>query len=437
MSSLQAIHGTHDILPAESPLWVKIEGLARDALNQYAYREIRTPIFEQTELFRRGIGEATDAVGKEMYRVTADRAKDQSEKSISLRPEITAGLVRAFIENKLFSQGSVQRLWHLGPAFRHERPQRGRQRQFHQLDVEILGSRDPRADVEVISIASQILKDLGLKALTLELNSVGSREDRQTYRDALVSYFTPFKDELDADSQDRLTRNPLRILDSKNERTQGIVVDAPSLLDFLSNDSQKHFDGVQQHLTDLGISFNINPRLVRGLDYYTHTAFEIQSADLGAQATVCGGGRYDGLVAQLGGPDTPAIGFGMGIERLIILLEQLNRFDIAPELDVYLISRGEKAEFQSAKLANDLRKKGYSVEVDLTSSAFGKQLKRADRSGAVVALILGDAEAEAEKVQLKWLISGEQAELGQAELLNRADEFKGKIAHQRSQQPKM
>ncbi len=427
MSSLQAIRGTRDILPAESPLWATIEGLSRQALNQFAYREIRTPIFEQTELFARGIGEATDAVGKEMYSF-----EDRGGRSIALRPEITAGLVRAFIQNKLFALGGVQRLWHLGPAFRYERPQAGRQRQFHQLDVEILGSRDPRADVEIIAIATQILNTLGLTALTLDLNSVGSGEDRQTYRDALVSYFTPYQDELDEDSRDRLTRNPLRILDSKDKRTQEIVVDAPSLLDYLSEDSQRHFDGVQQHLTNLGIPFNINPRLVRGLDYYTHTAFEIQSSDLGAQATVCGGGRYDGLVAQLGGPDTPAIGFGMGLERLIILLEQMERYSTVPELDVYLISRGEKAEFQSAQLANQLRKHGYSVEVDLSGSAFGKQFKRADRSGAVVGLILGDAEAESGKVQLKWLASGEQDELSQSELINQADELKLQIAQKRS-----
>ncbi len=427
MSSLQAIRGTRDILPAESPLWATIEGLSRQVLDQFAYREIRTPIFEQTELFARGIGEATDAVGKEMYSF-----EDRGGRSIALRPEITAGLVRAFIQNKLFALGGVQRLWHLGPAFRYERPQAGRQRQFHQLDVEILGSRDPRADVEIIAIATQILNTLGLTALTLDLNSVGSGEDRQTYRDALVSYFTPYKNELDEDSRDRLTRNPLRILDSKDKRTQEIVIDAPSLLDYLSDDSQRHFDGVQQHLTNLGIPFNINPRLVRGLDYYTHTAFEIQSSDLGAQATVCGGGRYDGLVAQLGGPDTPAIGFGMGLERLIILLEQMKRYSTAPELDVYLISKGEKAEFQSAQLATQLRKHGYSVEVDLSGSAFGKQFKRADRSGAVIGLILGDAEAEAGKVQLKWLASGEQDELSQSELIDKADELKLKIAQQRA-----
>ena len=429
MSSLQAIRGTRDILPNESPLWATIEGLARHVLSQSAYREIRTPIFEQTELFARGIGEATDAVGKEMYSF-----EDRGGRSIALRPEITAGLVRAFIQNKLFAQGGVQRLWHIGPAFRYERPQAGRQRQFHQLDVEILGSRDPRADVEVIAIATRLLNTLGLSALTLDLNSVGSGEDRQKYRDALIAYFTPFKGELDEDSQDRLTRNPLRILDSKDKRTQEIVTDAPSLLDFLSEDSQKHFDGVQQHLTNLGIPFNINPRLVRGLDYYTHTAFEIQSSDLGAQATVCGGGRYDGLVKQLGGPDTPAIGFGMGIERLVLLLQEKGEYSTTPLLDIYLISRGEKAEMQSVNLADKLRKQGFSVEVDLSGSAFGKQFKRADRSGAVLGLILGDAEAEAEKVQMKWLRSGEQSEISQTELLEDCDRMKSDIAKQRADQ---
>ncbi len=422
MSSIQAIRGTRDILPSESPLWVVIEMMARQVLSQSAYREIRTPIFEMTELFARGIGEATDAVGKEMYSF-----EDRGGRSIALRPEITAGLVRAFIQNKLFAQGGVQRLWHLGPAFRYERPQAGRQRQFHQLDVEILGSRDARADVEIIAIATQILNALGLTALSLDLNSVGSGEDRQTYRDALVAYFTPYKSDLDSDSQDRLDRNPLRILDSKDKRTQEIVTDAPSLLDFLSDDSQRHFDSVQQHLTNIDIDFTINPRLVRGLDYYTHTAFEIQSSDLGAQATVCGGGRYDGLVAQLGGPDTPAIGFGMGLERLIILLEQMGEYSTDPLLDIYLISRGEKAEFQSITLANQLRQNGYSVEVDLSSSAFGKQFKRADRSGAVLGLILGDAEAEAQKVQLKWLSSGEQSEMTQAELIEKTDEIRSQM----------
>ncbi|MBE9060930.1 histidine--tRNA ligase [cf. Phormidesmis sp. LEGE 11477] len=428
MSSIQAIRGTRDILPSESPLWVVIEGIARHVLSQSAYKEIRTPIFEMTELFARGIGEATDAVGKEMYSF-----EDRGGRSIALRPEITAGLVRAFIQNKLFAQGGVQRLWHIGPAFRYERPQAGRQRQFHQLDVEILGSRDARADVEIIAIATQILSTLGLTALSLDLNSVGSGEDRQNYRDALVAYFSPYKSDLDPDSQDRLDRNPLRILDSKDKRTQEIVTNAPSLLDFLCEDSQRHFDAVQHHLTNIGIDFTINPRLVRGLDYYTHTAFEIQSSDLGAQATVCGGGRYDGLVAQLGGPDTPAIGFGMGLERLVILLEQMAQYSTDPFLDIYLISRGEKAELQSMKLASQLRQNGYFVEVDLSGSAFGKQFKRADRSGAVLGLILGDAEAEAQKVQLKWLGSGEQSEMTQSALVENVDDIKSKIAKIRAQ----
>lgn len=421
MSNIQALRGTRDILPDEVTVWQHVETTARDILNRAAYREIRPPMFEQTELFARGIGEATDVVGKEMYSF-----EDRGGRSITLRPEITAGLVRAFISNKLFASGGVQRLWHTGPAFRYERPQKGRQRQFHQLDVEILGSRDPRADVEVIAIANDLLQTLGLKALKLDINSVGQGEDRQNYREALVNYLTPYKDELDTDSQDRLTRNPLRILDSKDSRTQEIVKDAPSLLDHLSDDSQRHFDQVQQQLNAINIDFTINPRLVRGLDYYTHTAFEIMSEDLGAQATVCGGGRYDGLVQQLGGPDVPAIGFAIGLERLTILLQQLQTIP-TPTLDFYIVSRGEKAEPATTILAQKLRHQRFSVEVDLSGSAFGKQFKRADRSGAIGCLILGDAEAENGTVQLKWLSSGEQLELSQSDLIDQTDTLKTKI----------
>ncbi|NET34712.1 MAG: histidine--tRNA ligase, partial [Cyanothece sp. SIO1E1] len=297
MSIIQALRGTRDILPEEISCWQQVESTAQTILNRAAYREIRTPIFEQTALFERGIGEATDIVGKEMYTF-----KDRGDRSITLRPELTAGVVRAFIEHNLYAQGGVQRLWYTGPMFRYERPQAGRQRQFHQLGVEVIGSGSPRADAEVIALAADILQTLGLmQTLKLDLNSVGDREDRQNYRDALVSYFIPYQDQLDPDSQDRLTRNPLRILDSKDERTQAIAQDAPSILDYLSPASQQHFERTQQYLQDLNIPYHINPRLVRGLDYYTHTAFEIQSNDLGAQATVCGGGRYDGLIAQLGG----------------------------------------------------------------------------------------------------------------------------------------
>jgi histidyl-tRNA synthetase len=422
MTSIQALRGTRDILPEETPLWQHIEAVARGLLHSAAYREIRPPLLEQTGLFERGIGEATDVVGKEMYTF-----EDRGGRSITLRPEITAGLVRSLIEHNLMAQGGVQRLWHIGPAFRYERPQAGRQRQFHQLDVELIGSRDPRADAEVIAIATSLLYRLGLKSLTMDLNSVGNGEDRQRYRDALIAFLTPYQADLDEDSQHRLTRNPLRILDSKDAKTQAIVQDAPNLLDFLSPDSQRHFDRVQQHLTDLGIAYQINPRLVRGLDYYTHTAFEIQSADLGAQATVCGGGRYDGLVAQLGGAETPAIGWAIGMERLTLLLKQL-QVSVETTMDVYVVSRGEAAEADALKLAHALRQGGLAVEMDLSGAAFGKQFKRGDRSGAVVCLILGEAEAAQNTVQIKWLTTGTQTELSQPDLLAGADALREQIA---------
>lgn len=425
MDIIQALRGTRDILPDEIAYWQQVEATARDILSKAAYREIRTPIFEQTSLFERGIGEATDVVGKEMYTF-----RDRGDRSITLRPEGTAGVVRAFTEHKLYALGGVQRLWYLGPMFRYERPQAGRQRQFHQLGVEVLGSADPRADAEVIAIATDLLQALGLQDLRLDLNSVGSAADRQRYREALVAYFTPYRDELDTDSQERLSRNPLRILDSKDKQTQVIAQNTPSILDYLELDSQRHFEQVQQRLTDLGIAYQLNPRLVRGLDYYTHTAFEIQSDDLGAQATVCGGGRYDQLIAELGGPDTPAIGWAIGLERLISLLQKLQ---VSPQLslDFYLVAKGDMAEVQGLTLAQQLRHAGFSVELDLSGSAFGKQLKRADRSGAPACLVLGDAEAENKRVQLKWLASGEQQAISQVDLLKSCDELRRKINHLR------
>jgi len=415
MSSIQAVRGTRDILPGEISDWQRVEATARTLLARAGYQEIRTPMFEQTELFERGIGEATDIVGKEMYSF-----QDRGERWITLRPEGTAGVVRAFLEHKLYAQGGIQRLWYTGPMFRYERPQAGRQRQFHQLGVEVLGSMDPRADAEVIAIASDLLKTLGLSHWKLNLNSVGNLEDRQRYREKLVAYFTPYVAELDPDSQERLHRNPLRILDSKDPRTQAIAQAAPNILDYLELDSQRHFEQVQQYLSNLGIPYQLNPRLVRGLDYYTHTAFEMQVDDLGAQATVCGGGRYDRLVRELGGPDTPAIGWAIGLERLILLLQQLQLPPLSA-LDFYLVAKGTDAETQALSLAHTLRQAGFAVELDLSGSAFAKQLKRADRSGAPACLILGDAEAEAKTVQLKWLASGEQQTMAQADLLNKAE----------------
>ncbi|NJN74486.1 MAG: histidine--tRNA ligase [Limnothrix sp. RL_2_0] len=427
MAIIQALRGTKDICAPEIAYWQRIEAVVRDCLGRATFQEIRTPIFEQTNLFERGIGEATDVVSKEMYTFT-----DRGDRQITLRPEGTAGAVRAYIENKLFAQGGVQRLWYTGPMFRYERPQAGRQRQFHQVGVEVLGSADARADVEVIAIATEILQKLGLKNLSLQLNSVGNGEDRQKYRAALVEYLTPFKADLDQDSQDRLERNPLRILDSKDKKTQAIAKEAPSILDYLSDGSKKHFDQVQTSLTALGVEYHLNPCLVRGLDYYTHTAFEIQSSDLGAQATVCGGGRYDGLVAELGGPDTPAVGWAIGLERLVILLQQLAAAPVN-ELDFYVVSRGEKAEAASVILAHKLRFAGCSVELDLSGSAFGKQFKRADRSGAIACLVIGDNEAENNQVQLKWLQTKDQQILAQSELLGNIDQWRQKINQARNQ----
>ncbi|MEA5535544.1 histidine--tRNA ligase [Crocosphaera sp. XPORK-15E] len=421
MGTIQTLPGTKDILPEEIGYWQYVETIATQILSRAMYQEIRPPIFEQTSLFERGIGEGTDVVGKEMYTFT-----DRGDRSVTLRPEGTAGVVRAFLQNNLYAAGGLQRLWYCGPMFRYERPQAGRQRQFHQIGLELIGTGDPRADVEAIALATDILKALGLQSLKLDINSVGDRSDRQHYREALVNYFLPYKDELDPDSQDRLERNPLRILDSKDQRTKEINQNAPNILQYLGKESQKHFEQVQQLLTDLGIEYHLNPCLVRGLDYYTHTAFEIQSDDLGAQATVCGGGRYDGLVAELGGGQTPAVGWAIGMERLIILLKQLKA---APQMspDLYIVSRGEAAEAQGLYLAQKLRYEGLTVELDMSGSAFGKQFKRADRSGAIACLVLGDEEAANKTVQLKWLTTKEQEQLTQETLLNKIGELKEQV----------
>lgn len=420
---IQALRGTRDILPEEVGYWQLIEATVGEILGKAVYQEIRTPIFEQTALFERGIGEATDVVGKEMYTFNSRGGNN----SITLRPEGTAGVVRAYIQNKLHAQGGVQRLWYTGPMFRYERPQAGRQRQFHQVGLELLGCSAPRADAEVIALATDILSTLGLKNLALDINSVGNKSDRQSYRSALVNYLEPYKDDLDPDSQSRLTRNPLRILDSKDPKTRQIAQNAPKITDHLSQESQQHFDRVLQLLSDLKIKYQINHCLVRGLDYYTHTAFEIKSDDLGAQATVCGGGRYDGLVSELGGPETQAVGWAIGIERLVLLLQQLSSQPVnAP--DLYIVSRGVAAEAQSLVLAQKLRNSGLKVELDLSASAFSKQFKRADRSGAAACLIIGDAEAENQTVNLKWLASGEQQAIAQIDFLKMTEALKIKIA---------
>jgi histidyl-tRNA synthetase len=418
VDKLQSLRGMVDLLPQSTPLWQRIEATARSHFARAAIEEIRTPVLEATELFARGIGEATDVVGKEMYTFT-----DRGERSCTLRPEGTASVVRAAIQHGLLSQGP-QRLWYGGPMFRYERPQAGRQRQFHQIGLEMLGFADPRSDVEAIAVAWDLLADLGVQGLALELNSLGSSDDRARYREQLVAWLSERADQLDPDSQDRLQRNPLRILDSKNPDTQALLTDAPTLAEALSPESRDRFARVTHGLTLLGIPFQLNPRLVRGLDYYSHTAFEITSTQLGAQATVCGGGRYDGLVEQLGGPPTAAIGWALGMERLAILLAQAGAAPAAAP-EVYVVSRGEQAEPLALQLARQLRQAGHAVDLDLTGAAFGKQFKRADRTGARWAVVIGDSEAEAGVVLLKDLrgAAGEASEpeqrLSPEELLQR------------------
>ncbi len=412
MEKLQSLRGMVDLLPAHTSLWQRVEATARDHFRRAGVQEIRTPLLEVTELFARGIGEATDVVGKEMYTFV-----DRGDRSCTLRPEGTASVVRAVIQHGLLSQGS-QRLWYGGPMFRYERPQAGRQRQFHQIGLEFLGFADARSDVEAISIAWDLLADLGVQGLALELNTLGSTDDRARYREQLVAYLQRHKDQLDPDSQDRLERNPLRILDSKNPDTQALLADAPTLAEALAPESRDRFEQVKAGLTALDIPFTLNPRLVRGLDYYSHTAFEITSTQLGAQATVCGGGRYDGLVEQLGGASTPAIGWALGMERLVLLLEQVaGEAAVGPAPDVYLVNRGEAAEPAALTLARNLRRAGLSVELDSSGAAFGKQFKRADRSGAAWAAVLGDGEVEQGVVRLKPLRgNGEEQELPLADV---------------------
>ena len=389
-----------DLLPAQISIWQHIEAVAREHFRRAAVQEIRTPLLEVTELFARGIGEATDVVGKEMYTFL-----DRGERSCTLRPEGTASAVRAVIEHGLLSQGP-QRLWYGGPMFRYERPQAGRQRQFHQIGLELLGVADARSDVEAIAIAWDLLADLGVGGLALELNTLGSPDDRIRYRERLVAWLEAHRDGLDPDSQARINTNPLRVLDSKVPQTQATLAAAPPLAASLSAESRARFEQVQAGLAALEIPVQLNPRLVRGLDYYSHTAFEITSSQLGAQATVCGGGRYDGLVQQLGGPPTPAIGWALGMERLVLLLAQMPAAaaagDPAP-LDLYVVSRGEAAEALVLPLARQGRAAGLAVECDTSGAAFGKQFKRADRSGARFAAVIGDAEAAAAEVVLKDL----------------------------------
>ncbi|MBP9713782.1 MAG: histidine--tRNA ligase [Sterolibacterium sp.] len=414
--TLQALRGMNDILPDDAELWEQFEETVRAWLGSYGYRPIRMPLVEPTPLFARAIGAVTDIVEKEMYSFTDSLNGEQ----LTLRPEGTASCVRAVLQHNLLYDGP-KRLWYHGPMFRHERPQKGRYRQFHQIGVEALGLAGPDIDAEQIMMCQRLWDDLGLEDIRLEINSLGQLEERQQHRSALIAHFEQYADALDADAQRRLHSNPLRILDSKNPAMQAIVESAPKLIDYLGEESLRHFDGVQALLKDAGILYRINPRLVRGLDYYNLTVFEWVTDRLGAQGTVCAGGRYDGLVAQLGGKSAPACGFAMGIERLLALwLEQGGQPDRQVP-DVYLVHQGEAAQRMAFRAAEGLRDHGFAVQLHCGGGSFKSQMKRADGSGATLAVIIGDDEAAAGELTLKPLRSGNAGEQHRVALDQLAD----------------
>ncbi|MDR9765260.1 histidine--tRNA ligase [Shewanella baltica] len=398
---IQAIRGMNDILPTQSPLWQKVEAVLRSSVSAYGYSEIRTPIVENTDLFKRSIGEVTDIVEKEMYTFA-----DNNGDSLTLRPEGTASTVRAGNENGLL-YNQEQRLWYMGPMFRHERPQKGRYRQFNQFGVEVYGIGTADIDAEVLMLSARLWEKLGISDhVSLELNTLGDPAERAVYRDALIAFLEQHKDALDEDSKRRMYSNPLRVLDSKDQNVQAILAGAPELMDFLGEESKTHFSQLRELLDAVGIKYTINPRLVRGLDYYNRTVFEWVTSSLGSQGTVLAGGRYDGLVAQLGGKDTPAVGFAMGLERIVLLLEtlELNK-DIPSEVDVYVTAIGDSCLVEAIKIAQELRSALPNLKV-MSHCGGGnvkKQMKRADKSGASVALLIGEDELAEGMVTVKHL----------------------------------
>ncbi|WP_104400491.1 histidine--tRNA ligase [Vibrio penaeicida] len=411
--TIQAIRGMNDCLPTQSPLWQKVESAVKHVISAYGYSEVRMPIVEMTHLFSRAIGEVTDVVEKEMYTF-----EDRNGDSLTLRPEGTAGCVRSGIENGLL-YNQEQRLWYMGPMFRHERPQKGRYRQFHQCGVEVFGLNGPDVDAELIMLTARLWRELGIeKHVRLELNSIGSLEARANYRTALIEFLEQHIDILDEDCKRRMHTNPLRVLDTKNADIQAILVDAPQLSDYLDEESKAHFAGLCELLDAAGIEYQVNQRLVRGLDYYNRTVFEWITESLGAQGTVCGGGRYDGLVEQLGGKSTPAVGFAMGLERLVLMLEELDLAETRRAVDVYMVSAGEGTLMANMKLAEQLRESlpGIRVMTHFGGGNFKKQFKRADKVGAVVALVLGENEVAEGTVVVKDLTGGEQTTVAQADV---------------------
>ena len=400
--------GTNDFLPEDTAKWQAVEELLRGMCRSYGFQEIRTPIFEDTDLFCRGVGATSDIVTKEMYTF-----EDHGGRSVTLRPENTASACRAFLENKLYGLVQPTKLYYIGPMFRYEKPQAGRFRQFHQFGLEIFGTTAPAADAEIIAFAWDLYQRLGIKGLELKINSVGCPKCRAAYREALQNYFRPYLSELCGSCQDRFERNPLRILDCKSEICQGIGANAPRIQDYLCEDCSGHFAKVQQLLQAAEIPFVIDPHLVRGLDYYTKTAFEIQAGAIGAQSAVCGGGRYDGLIQEIGGEPTPGVGFALGLERLFSALQaQGDDIEVSHDLDVYIIvAGGDEAAAAAFHLADQLRRAELSVEMDYADKSFKAQMKAANRLGAALAVIIGDDEVKAASATVKDMESGEQRSL--------------------------
>ena len=400
MSRINAIRGMNDMLPEVTPRWQQLEGVLRTLMQRYGYREIRLPVVEPTALFKRAIGEVTDIVEKEMYSF-----EDRSGESLTLRPEGTAGCVRACLEHGL-THNQSPKLWYTGPMFRYERPQKGRYRQFHQFGVETFGQAGADMDAELSLLSARPWRELGLSdVVTLEINSLGESEGRARYRQALVIYLEQFRTQLDDDSQRRLTTNPLRILDSKDAGTQAILRDAPQLADYLDDGSRQHFATLCAQLDACGISYRVNPNLVRGLDYYNKTVFEWVTTALGSQGTVCAGGRYDGLVTQLGGQATPAVGFAIGLERLVLLLDAVQPVAETTEADVMVLAVGEGTSQQAVVLAEQLRDALPALRIvyNCGGGSFKSQFRKADKSGAQIALIIGEAEVMQQTVGIKWL----------------------------------
>ncbi|MDW6092093.1 histidine--tRNA ligase [Vibrio rhizosphaerae] len=419
--TIQAIRGMNDCLPTQSPLWQKVEGKVKQVISAYGYSEIRMPIIEMTHLFSRAIGEVTDVVEKEMYTF-----EDRNGDSLTLRPEGTAGCVRAGIQNGLL-YNQEQRLWYMGPMFRHERPQKGRYRQFHQCGVEVFGLDGPDIDAELIMMTARMWRELGIaQYVRLELNSIGSPEARAEYRTALVAFLERHESVLDEDSKRRMYTNPLRVLDTKNPEIQAILGDAPKLSEYLDSDSRAHFAGLCELLDDAGIEYTVNERLVRGLDYYNRTVFEWVTESLGAQGTVCGGGRYDGLVEQMGGKATTAVGFAMGMERLVLMVEALELTDdVARQVDVYIVTAGEGTLSAGMKLAESVRESLPTIRImnHLGGGNFKKQFKRADKVGASVALVLGEDEMTQQMVVFKDLNGGTQETVQQSDVIEKLAYF--------------